>query len=159
MVSPSWMRPLRVAVYYVYKHASSPSITPHSLSHTPFSLPSIPPSFLPASPDSLLAFFPFLPPCPHQIETCPCGHEAQMWEKVLGGESGERYLCFTKEDKVSSPANTCTFRHTHTAFRSACTRVHVHVHTECVLCIAMHKEAKAFQSSCSWNSNSRSLGS
>ena len=25
-----------------------------------------------------------------------------MWEKVLGGESGERYLCFTKEDKVST---------------------------------------------------------
>lgn len=37
-----------------------------------------------------------------QIETCPCGHEAQMWEKVLGGESGERYLCFTKQDKVST---------------------------------------------------------
>ena len=35
-----------------------------------------------------------------QIETCPCGHEAQLWEKVLGGESGKRYLCFTKEEKV-----------------------------------------------------------
>lgn len=39
-----------------------------------------------------------------QIETCPSGHEAQMWEKVLGGESGERYLCFSKEDKVG-PVN------------------------------------------------------
>ena len=36
-----------------------------------------------------------------QIESCLCGHEAQLWEKVLGGNTGERYLCFTKEEKVN----------------------------------------------------------
>lgn len=35
-----------------------------------------------------------------QISECPCGHNAQLWEKVLGGEEGERYICYTKEDKV-----------------------------------------------------------
>ena len=39
--------------------------------------------------------------CPSvQVDKCPCGQDAQLWEKVLGGQSGERYLCFTKEDKV-----------------------------------------------------------
>lgn len=33
------------------------------------------------------------------ISKCPCGHEAQLWEKVYGGKEGTRFLCFTKEDK------------------------------------------------------------
>ena len=44
-----------------------------------------------------------------QIEKCPCGHEAQMWEKLLGGQSGERYLCFSKEEKVYCNSTVYTF--------------------------------------------------
>ena len=35
-----------------------------------------------------------------QITKCPCGHDAQLWEKVIGGESGKRYLCFTSDKTV-----------------------------------------------------------
>ncbi len=32
-----------------------------------------------------------------QLIECPCGHEAQLWEKVRGGLDNNRYLCFTKK--------------------------------------------------------------
>ena len=32
-----------------------------------------------------------------QLTECPCGHNAQLWEKVYGGEDRTRYLCFTKK--------------------------------------------------------------
>ena len=35
-----------------------------------------------------------------QILETPCGHEANLWEKFIGGKSAERYLCFTKTEKV-----------------------------------------------------------
>lgn len=30
------------------------------------------------------------------IESTPCKHPANLWEKVFGGRSAERYICFTK---------------------------------------------------------------
>ena len=49
---------------------------------------------------------------PFQITACPCGHDAQLWEKVIGGESGTRYLCFSKEDQVLGMLDA--WMHTHT---------------------------------------------
>jgi len=54
-------------------------------------------SHSPTSEDDLYMVFMSLP---RQISECPCGHSAQLWEKVLGGREGERYLCFTKAEKV-----------------------------------------------------------
>lgn len=31
------------------------------------------------------------------LTECPCGHDAQLWEKVHGGADRSRYLCFTKK--------------------------------------------------------------
>ena len=47
-----------------------------------------------------------------QVTKCPCDHDAQLWEKVIGGESGKRYLCFTRDKTVGNSY--------HTFERSAC---------------------------------------
>ena len=36
-----------------------------------------------------------------QVTECPCHHDAQLWEKVIGGEAGTRYICFAKDKTVS----------------------------------------------------------
>ena len=36
-----------------------------------------------------------------QVTKCPCDHDAQLWEKVIGGEAGTRYICFVKDNTVS----------------------------------------------------------
>ena len=54
-----------------------------------------------------------------QIKKCPCGHDAQLWEKVIGGEPGKRYLCFTRDKKVKD--------FIHIRFYERCTDMHMYM--------------------------------
>jgi hypothetical protein len=38
--------------------------------------------------------------CPEgykMINHCPCGHDAQLWENVIGDKDQERYIAYTKD--------------------------------------------------------------
>ena len=51
--------------------------------------------------------------CLQQVEETPCGHEANLWEKFLGGKTEQRFICFTKADKVSRTHYcTCMYMYT-----------------------------------------------